>query len=89
MPTPGTTSNAAVTLSQHRMLDLLAGADQQPATKADVQELAAQLAELLRLLGPPSKIILTGAEVQREYSRLQCTCLTNQLGPDYCEKHSA
>lgn len=69
MPTPG--QQSGFTHPEHaRVLEAMTGADQRPATQADVQALTEQVAALVRLLAPPSAVILTGAEVQRHFARL-------------------
>jgi hypothetical protein len=53
-----------------RFLEDITGADQRPATQADVQALTEQVAALVQLLQPPSAVILTGSEVARQFARL-------------------
>lgn len=71
MPVPGTTSTVNLDPAQERILAALTGADQRPATQADVQALAAVVADLVALLQPPSAVIVTGAEAQRQFARLR------------------
>lgn len=69
MPTPGQQSGF-IHPEHARFLEAMIGTDQRPATQADVQALTEQVAELVRLLAPPSAVILTGEEVQRQFARL-------------------
>jgi deoxyribose-phosphate aldolase len=70
MPTPGQQAHTLQHQAHARFLDHMTGADQRPATQADVQALTEQVAELVRLLAPPSAVILTGSEVTKQFSRL-------------------
>lgn len=55
---------------------------------ARVADLVAEVRELRQMLAPPSAVILTGAEVQRQFASLGCTCMSRS-GPDYCARHAA
>lgn len=70
MPTPGQQAPNLTHPAHARFLDAMTGADQRPATQADVLALAEQVAALVQLLQPPSAVILTGAEVARQFSQL-------------------
>jgi hypothetical protein len=70
MPTPGATATN-ISPAQERILATLTGADQRPATQADVQALAAVVADLVALLQPPSAVIVTGAEAARAFAELR------------------
>ena len=71
MPTPGTTPTANLNPAQERILAALAGDDQRPATRADVQALTDVITELVALLQPPSALIITGAEAERQFAQLR------------------
>jgi hypothetical protein len=69
MPTPG--QQSGFTNPAHaRFLEAMTGADQRPATQADVQALTEKVTALVQLLQPPSAVILTGAEVARQFAQL-------------------
>lgn len=70
MPTPGQQAPNLPHPAHARFLEAMAGSDQRPATQADVQSLTEQVAALVQLLQPPSAVILTGAEVARQFSQL-------------------
>ena len=55
---------------------------------AELAALRDEVAALTALLKPPSAVILTGAEVQRQFASLGCTCMSRS-GPDYCTRHAA
>lgn len=58
-------------MNHRRFLEgILSGDDSQPATRADVQALRAEVARLCELLQPPSAVILTGADVLQQFKRL-------------------
>ncbi len=67
MPTPKTTASDLGPMQQ-KILGLLTGSDQQPATKDDVRDLQAKVEELVALLNPPRSVIVTGGEAMREFS---------------------
>ncbi len=70
MPTPGQQAPNMTHPAHARFLEAMTGADQRPATQADVQALTEQVAALVKLLQPPSAVILTGSEVARQFARL-------------------
>lgn len=70
MPTHGQQAPNTTNPAHARFLEALTGADQRPATQADVKALTEQVAALVQLLQPPSAVILTGAEVARQFSQL-------------------
>lgn len=69
MPTPGQ-ENKVINPARAKFLEAMTGADQRPATQADVQALTEQVKALVQLLQPPSAVILTGEEVTRQFARL-------------------
>lgn len=69
MPTPGTTEATTLHPEQARMLDALFN-DRQPATRGDVQALAAEVAALREALAPRQSPIVHGADALREFAEL-------------------
>ena len=70
MPTPGQQEPNMTNPARARFMEAMTGADQRPATQADVQALTERVTALVQLLQPPSAVILTGAEVARQFSQL-------------------
>jgi len=68
MPTPGTTAST-LHPAQERMLAAMFD-DRQPATRADVQALAAEVAALREALTPRQSTIIHGAEALRAFAEL-------------------
>jgi len=69
MPTPGTTAATTLHPDQARMLDAMFN-DRQPASRADVQALAEEVAALREALTPRKSHIVHGAEALREFASL-------------------
>ena len=69
MPTPGTTAASTLQPAQERMLAAMFD-EQKPATRADVQALAAEVAALREALAPQQSPIVHGAEALREFAEL-------------------
>jgi hypothetical protein len=70
MPSPGSTSSTMST-GMRDMLNAIAVRDEKPATKADVESLRDEIAELRNALMPPGAIIPTGTEVFDHSKRLR------------------
>lgn len=64
-------ANSTHTTAQRRILDAMLGADQQPATRADVQELRDEVAALRAALVPSASPIIHGAQALREFAALR------------------
>lgn len=69
MPTTGTTAASTLHPAQERMLAAMFD-DRQPATRADVQQLAAEIAALREALAPRQSPIIHGAEALRAFGEL-------------------
>jgi len=69
MPTTGTTAST-LHPAQERMLAAMFD-DRQPATRADVRALAAEVAALREALTPQQSPIIHGADALREFAALQ------------------
>jgi hypothetical protein len=81
MPAPGTTTanTGRHAEAQARVLAAFFGDDQKPATKADIQALRDDIADLVALLKPPSAVIITGAEAARAFQALRGADLTGSF----------
>lgn len=87
MPVPGQQNLQAPDPAQQRMLAAIAGTGERPATQADVQALAAVVADLVALLQPPSAVILTGAEAARAFAELRRSGPKSAAQMRYDAKH--
>lgn len=70
MPTHNPAAATTVTREIARMFDRL-DADSKPATRADVQALAAEVAALREALAPSQSPIVHGADALREFAALR------------------